>query len=230
MTTSASAPERIQLQIGEKTFHTTKATVAESSVLASLVNLPPPDNGVYFVDADPALFEHILRYLRTGMFPLFYDAEKGHDLCLYFALLNQARFYQIERLHTWLGAEGYLDAVKRRTWANSMTLYGEQQIEHLEELTHLKNETLRILKVKQSIQKCYKCPHGIWKHDGRRNVCVRDGCPGRASQALSRTLDEVEMRVLKIDYVVNAVVIENEQALPVAEEEEASNPPPYHAS
>lgn len=219
-----AASERIQLLIGEKTFNTTKATIAESRVLSTLVSLRPPEEGPYFVDADPTLFEHVLRYLRTSMFPLFYDPDKGHDICLYLALLNQARFYQIERLENWIATKGYQEAVSRRTWANSITLCGEDQIEHLEELTHLKNESLRILKVTQSQAKCFRCPNRNWKHDGRRQNCVRDGCITNYSSGVN----EVSMRVLKIDYVVTSVDLKDEQALPMLED--PSVPPPYHAS
>jgi hypothetical protein len=39
-------------------------------------------DGSYFIDGDVALFEPILRYLRRGVLPLFYDNAKGHDLYL----------------------------------------------------------------------------------------------------------------------------------------------------
>lgn len=216
--------ERIQLQIGEKIFTTTKATVAPSNLLATLVNLPPPHGAPYFIDADPALFEYILRYLRTGMFPLFYDSDNGHDHCLYFTILTQARFYQIEKLEAWIGNKLYLEAVTSRTSAGSITLCGEDQIQHLDDLTHLKHETLKIVNVKQSNAKCFRCPTRNWKHDGHRQNCVRDGCLSRYASSTA----EVEMRVLHIDYVVTAVHLHDDRVLPVVDE--STLPPPYHDS
>lgn len=221
-----AASERVELQIGEKKFSTTKATIAGSRVLSNLVSLPAPADGPYFVDADPSIFEHVLRYLRTGIFPLFYDPDKGHDECLYLALLNQARFYQIDRLQSWIAAKSYLDAVTRRTWANSITLCSDARIVHLEELMHLKNETLRILNATQSQAKCFRCPTRNWKHDGRRQNCAREGRISRF-ESMSGIYD-AEIRVLKIDYVVTAVEINTESVLPAADD--TSVPSPYDHS
>ncbi|KFH48129.1 hypothetical protein ACRE_009850 [Hapsidospora chrysogenum ATCC 11550] len=219
-----AASERVELQIGEKKFMTTKATISESKVLSTLVSLqPPPADGQYFVDADPTLFEHVLRYLRTGMYPLFFDRDRGHDEVLYLALLQQARFYQIDRLEAWLAAKSYQDAVRRRTWANSITLCGDAQIEHLEELTHLKNESLKIINISQSTAKCFRCPTRNWRHDGRRQKCILDGCVHRGDKWT--TMYEAEMRVLKIDYIVTATEIDVERAVPG--EDGISVPPPY---
>jgi hypothetical protein len=37
------------------------------------------EDGSYFIETDANLFEHILRYLRTGVLPVFYDRLSGHD-------------------------------------------------------------------------------------------------------------------------------------------------------
>jgi phytoene desaturase (3,4-didehydrolycopene-forming) len=218
---STNASERIELQIGEKTFHTTKATVADSAVLSTLVELDPPEgsSGRYFVDADPGLFEHILRYLRTGMFPLFFDAARGHDYCRYLELLNQARFYQIPKLESWLAHQGYHDSVRCRTWANSITLYGEEQIAHLEELTHLKNERLHVLAVENSSARVFCCPNANWRHHGRREKCARANCLRLAAPT------QQTMRTLKLDYTVTATELMDERIQPFGPE--PAEPPPY---
>lgn len=46
-------------------------------------------DGSYFVESDDHIFEHILRYLRTGILPVFYDKTTGHDFQLYQALLGK---------------------------------------------------------------------------------------------------------------------------------------------
>lgn len=229
---SSSSPSRIELQIGEKTFHTTRPTLAESPVLTNLVNLEPP----YFLDADPALFEHILRYLRTGIFPLFHDAVRGHDICLYHVLLGAARFYQVARLADWIEAEGYFEAVTTITRAGAVTLHGDEQIRRLDELAFLKNETLRIIRVNQSgIEPCYSCPRGVWRHNGHREDCVSIGC---MSENMSQLTRNVKMKVLKVEYVVNAVEINEEFVIAggggisggIGGGEGNSDPPPYQAS
>ncbi|KAG6179861.1 hypothetical protein E4U27_003026 [Claviceps purpurea] len=109
---------RIKLLVGERTFITTRATlIRESQFFSRNFSGPwaePPQDGIYFVDADPALFEHILRYLRQSVFPLFYRQSIGHNLGLYAALRKEAEFFQIQRLHIWLTEGRYLDAVHEK--------------------------------------------------------------------------------------------------------------------
>ncbi|CAH0016229.1 unnamed protein product [Clonostachys rhizophaga] len=213
----------IVLQIGEKKFYTTRQTIAESSVLSSLVHLRDPDpEKPYFVDADPALFEHILRYLRTGIFPLLHDVEKGHDIPLYHALQHQAEFYQIERLANWILARAYLDAVSTKTWPKSVTLHGEQQLAHIDEMIKAAGRTFKILRIDQSRAKAFQCPNRNWRHDGLRSVCINSRClpPQRASYPLT-----VEMQVFKVDLVILEVRIHQELVMPVSEQ--PALPPPY---
>ncbi|KAG6308129.1 hypothetical protein E4U44_007582 [Claviceps purpurea] len=109
---------RIKLLVGERTFITTRDTlIRESPFFRRNFSGPwaePPQDGIYFVDADPALFEHILRYLRQSVFPLFYRQSIGHNLGLYAALRKEAEFFQIQRLQTWLSQGRYLDAVHEK--------------------------------------------------------------------------------------------------------------------
>ncbi|KAG6161957.1 hypothetical protein E4U11_003017 [Claviceps purpurea] len=109
---------RIKLLVGERTFITTRDTlIRESQFFSRHFSGPwaePPQDGIYFVDADPALFEHILRYLRQSVFPLFYRQSIGHNLGLYAALCKEAEFFQILRLHIWLTEGRYLDAVHEK--------------------------------------------------------------------------------------------------------------------
>ena len=70
------------------------------------------EDGSYFIETDAHVFEHILRYLRTGVLPVFYDSEKGHYFALYQALLNEAKDFIIERLEKWLCERKYLEVVK----------------------------------------------------------------------------------------------------------------------
>ncbi|KAG5958862.1 hypothetical protein E4U58_005236 [Claviceps cyperi] len=128
--TSTHAPDtrcpdtRIKLLVGERTFITTRRTlITESGYFKQRFSAPwgrTPQDGTYFVDADPALFEHILRYLRHPAFPLFYDQVHGHDVGLYAALSNAANYFQIHRLQKWLSAKRYLEAIQVKHTMNVM--------------------------------------------------------------------------------------------------------------
>ncbi|CAD6578244.1 MAG: hypothetical protein ASARMPREDX12_008688 [Alectoria sarmentosa] len=69
-------------------------------------------DGSYFIDADGQVFEHVLRYLRHDIMPIFYDEVKGHEYALYLAVLEQARFFGVEPLQKWLEEHKYVQAVK----------------------------------------------------------------------------------------------------------------------
>lgn len=72
------------------------------------------EDGSYFIETDAQIFEHVLRYLRTGVLPVFYDRLLGHDFSLYQALLEESKYFAIDRLQKWLCERKYLDAVKIR--------------------------------------------------------------------------------------------------------------------
>ncbi|CAH0019438.1 unnamed protein product [Clonostachys rhizophaga] len=107
---------RITLRVGERLFHTTKGTLTGESgyFQARLTRLNDSDaNGSYFIDSDPTLFEVILRYLRTGTPPLFFDsATMAHDLEKYAALLSEARYFQIPSLVAWIVEQRYLQVIQ----------------------------------------------------------------------------------------------------------------------
>lgn len=71
---------QVVLQVGERRFVTTSDTLIQGSgFLRSLFSGRwdnAQDDGSHFVDADGDLFVHVLRYLRRGVFPLFYNISK----------------------------------------------------------------------------------------------------------------------------------------------------------
>ncbi|KAG5932453.1 hypothetical protein E4U59_007478 [Claviceps monticola] len=111
-----SPDNRIKLLVGERTFITTRRTLTTESGYFKQRFVAPwgktPQDGTYFIDADPVLFEHILRYLRHPIFPLFYDHVHGHDIALYASLHNEANYFRIHRLQKWLAAKRYLEAIQ----------------------------------------------------------------------------------------------------------------------
>ncbi|KAK0644652.1 hypothetical protein B0T16DRAFT_392964 [Cercophora newfieldiana] len=82
---------------------------------------PDPDSdsdSALFIDSDPTLFTHLLRYLRRGVFPLSYSHTRpgGHDLALYAALLPESEYFQCDALTLWLQDELYLKAVEHTSF------------------------------------------------------------------------------------------------------------------
>lgn len=214
------ASDRVTVRVGEREFFTTRATLGPSTFFTTLWALHPPEQTEYFVDGDPVLFEHVLRYLRTRIFPLFFDPVKGHDTCLYFALLQQAKFYQIEALESWLARERYKDAVETKSRVVCKLMYGERQISNAIESTFGSGERIQILAYRESVEKNWPCPEKIWQHDGHRDACFEAMCQGRLFPA-----KPVDMRVLWATMMVTSTEFCEEVCLPVGPS--SDEPPPY---
>lgn len=162
---SQFSPE-VRLQVGERHFTTTADTLAgESGFFASLFSGRWGEglgaDKPLLIDADGDLFEHILRYLRRGVLPIFYDKAKGHDHALYLALLEEAKFFAIPRLENWLLYKKYLQAVRFVYEVNVMegcsglgfTVRSEQDIEYKP-----------IYKPMGATKREYVCPRAIPVH------------------------------------------------------------------
>lgn len=169
--TSPVESNQITLQVGERRFLTTRKTLTEGSgYFSSLLsgrwdnNLQP--DGSYFVDADPETFEHILRYLRRGIFPIFYDKVKGHDHAKYLALLEEAKYFQVDPLEEWLAGKKYLEAVK--------VVYTPQEADD-DLVVSWKEGSETDIEYKPSwvVKKVYVCPRDIFIHRGNPQACGR---------------------------------------------------------
>lgn len=107
----------VVLEVGGRRFKTTYDTLKESSFFESLLSSRWNNvrhDGSYFIDADPGLFHYILRYLRRGVFPLFYNRVLGHDYDRYNSLLAEAKYFGIKKLESWLEEKLYQLSVALR--------------------------------------------------------------------------------------------------------------------
>ncbi|RYO85031.1 hypothetical protein DL766_005672 [Monosporascus sp. MC13-8B] len=69
--------DRVTLRVGERRFTTFRdALISESSYFKARLTRwnDAEEDGSYFIDADPGVFEHILAFLRGGSFPFFFNA------------------------------------------------------------------------------------------------------------------------------------------------------------
>ncbi len=160
--------QQITLQVGERRFVTRHDTLTqESGFFSSLLSgrwENAEADGPYFIDADGDLFVHILRYLRRGVLPLFYDNSKGHDHALYLALLVDARYFQIPRLEAWIKDKRYLHMVKLE--------YSAEDVEGVYKITETTKSCVDIQHHPQlEIQKVYLCPRDIFAHRGNPQAC-----------------------------------------------------------
>lgn len=166
-----STGSMINLQVGERRFTTTLVTLTtESGFFSSMFsshwrqNNNKQADGACFVDADPDLFVHILRYLRHGQLPIFYANGTGPDYGLYAAVLGEARYFQIDRLVQWLERMRYLDVVKVQRIA-----FHAEELDVLQE-TNLASEDIEYHPFRTT-RKVYVCPRDLADHRGKPYAC-----------------------------------------------------------
>ncbi|KAJ3177829.1 hypothetical protein HDU85_005741 [Gaertneriomyces sp. JEL0708] len=104
----------IKLQVGERRFVTTKATLIRKSTYFDVLlgeDFKKPDSsmdGHIFVDRSGDLFEHVLQYMRADKLPLFHDPAHGFNHGLYSQLRDEAIFYGISDLDDQLKNRKYI--------------------------------------------------------------------------------------------------------------------------
>jgi phytoene desaturase (3,4-didehydrolycopene-forming) len=189
----------IRLQVGERSFTTTRSTLAEESAyFASLLSgrwETARADGSYFVDADPDLFVHIFRNLRRGVLPVFYDVQKGHDEALYDALLKEASFLRIAELESYLENRTYLDRVAVSSWVGLPPEPGWDNVYTVQSDVRME------FHVQWVVQKVYLCPRGISFHKGSPRSCGR-----KCMEAKGDKPDEYEERHVQKVTAVNTRV------------------------
>jgi len=163
--------QAITLDVGGRKFRTTPDTLrAESGLfrrqLSDRFTWTAQDDGSYFLDADPELFEHLLRFMRRPeVFPLFYSRADGIDYDLYNRLEIEACYFQIKSLHDWIKDQMYHQALVVHT-----------QTAHVCDLGEVRPETLSINQTEERhylsrIRKVYICPRHIPVHRGDPQRC-----------------------------------------------------------
>jgi hypothetical protein len=183
-TTAAGAtyPKVMVLDVGGRCFKVSRDTLMESGLfrrqLSDRFAWAPEVDGSYFIDADPELFEHLLRFMRRpGLFPLFYDKAKGFDYNLYNHLEAEAEYFQIDALHDWIKEKNYIKAVEVIVDVSVSEGSGASALQS--------NQALKTHIVPRS-RKVYICPRGINVHRGDKSRC------GQACNKARGILDEYE--------------------------------------
>jgi len=183
----------ITLQVGDRRFTTRSHTLTkESRFFTSLLSGKWGDkhsDGSYFIDSDPAVFEHVLRYLRSGVLPLYYQKDAGHDYGLYIAVLEQADFFGIERLQEWIKEKQYLEAVKIQRSARVL----ESAIDLCE--TTSADEEVEYHYLRKT-EKVFVCPRGIHIHRGKPQSCGRQ-CRNAQSDTADVYVDEEVLKMVE---------------------------------
>lgn len=175
---------KVTLNVGGRKFITFASTLEESGFLSALVSGRWDHNqqadGSFFIDANPDLFQHILEYLRRKFMPLCWDHEKGRDLAMYKALLQEAEYYGIPSLSRWLREGRYMEAVSISTSITQQVIEDGETIEFSRHSGHRKFATARHQEI---VWKCSEFPsHNVFS-DCKKTYC---GDPREMRKTVSR--------------------------------------------
>ncbi|KAJ4344145.1 hypothetical protein N0V95_006307 [Ascochyta clinopodiicola] len=168
-----SYPKFLILDVGGRQFKISTGTlIAESGLfqrqMSDRFHWQPEADGSYFLDADPDLFEHLLRFMRRpSVFPLFWSKGHGFDYSLYQRLQAEAKYFEINALHDWIQKQHYLGAVTTRIYEPRTRELKSIRQERLD--GNVSDDWHYVPRVR----KTYICPRGIRVHYGNRSACGR---------------------------------------------------------
>ena len=170
--------DQLLLRIGERLFHTSLDTLVSQCqhfepYHSGRWQLNLDGDGALFIDADPDAFEHILRFCRTGVFPLCWTKETGHDYVLYARIQEAAAFFMCDKLLKWLENRWYQLCVtveSRRKYLSSSDLWGSTAEtsgnEHVMEVHFIEHSGIKT--------DVYICPRNISSHYDKPGRCGKD--------------------------------------------------------
>lgn len=104
----------LSIQAGERTFYTTKEVLHGAGIFKKGAIQPmhvSVGDGILlyaYFDMDGDLFDHILRYLREGLYPVCVRPNGSADIEKYGALAQWAKGFEIPGLVNWIEKKGYM--------------------------------------------------------------------------------------------------------------------------
>ncbi|KAF1950158.1 hypothetical protein CC80DRAFT_554618 [Byssothecium circinans] len=190
-TIDSDIPPVITLDVGGRHFRTLAVTLNESSFLCNYIKgvwtWMPQEDGSYFLDADPDLFAHLLRFMRRpSVFPFFYDKGKGFDYDLYNKLEEEANYFGIDALAEWIEKKKYLGALKIHAGSPIVCEIGD--FRGLDNNVH-EEDVRRYITGTRPV---YVCPRGIPVHKGD---------PARCGQACAKARGGAEYEYENEEYM-----------------------------
>lgn len=193
--------DTVILQVDDKIFRTNKETlVEESAFFASRLFGPSHSVGRKLtLDMDPVIFTHVLRYLRHGVLPFFYDQIRGFDHNLYSLVLAQADSLRIERLSSWIRDRRYLSTVKKERSAKMYSDLVDNMIGSDSADTECEYRFF------QSKKRVYCCPRGIPVHNAPSD-CGKQCNNARGDAPWYHDRDELRIVEIKTKTVFNRQV------------------------
>ncbi|KAJ3181767.1 hypothetical protein HDU87_000785 [Geranomyces variabilis] len=178
----------VKLNVGGREFLVGQSTLTLKSLyFATLLNGDFSHqliNDHIFIDADPDMFGHILRYLRRLEYPLFYKNGE-FEYSVYDQLRVEAEFFGLERLEKWIWNKEFQNVVVVERHTREILEFVDDDVTRLELGSFLElynkahdpdplpaNVKLEFLSQKAGTKAVWQCPRGIVVHH-TANRCGR---------------------------------------------------------
>ncbi|KAF2451319.1 hypothetical protein P171DRAFT_492610 [Karstenula rhodostoma CBS 690.94] len=202
----------ITLNVGGRHFRVYKSTLEDGHFFRSYLDprfgSPRDKDGTFFIDSNPEIFSHVLRYLRSpSVYPLFWTKAKGLDHDLYNRLEEAAIFFRIPKLESWLNAKKYLKAVSVHSSVHIARLDAFPDYKSQDDL-EVSGDVEIERKITQREGRVYLCPLNIPKHRGKQYKCD-SWCFGAQGNKPPEYEDETYTEVLTTytRHIVNTAVL-----------------------
>ncbi|KDN65841.1 hypothetical protein CSUB01_01855 [Colletotrichum sublineola] len=127
---------QVKIEVGGRHFVTSFEVLEKSPWFRHLFSIDFRKwyhDGVFHIDNDGDLFVHILRYLRTGLYPLFWDSRNSFDYAMYAMIKQQAHHYMLYDLEAWIVAQKFHDVVE------TQVIHQKVVVPHNQEWIHEQN-------------------------------------------------------------------------------------------
>ncbi|GJC80256.1 hypothetical protein ColLi_03094 [Colletotrichum liriopes] len=128
---------QVKIEVGGRRFISTFEILEKSPWFRQLFSVDFRNwyhDGVFHIDNDGDLFAHILRYLRTDLYPLFWDTHNGFDYAMYAMVKQQAHHYMLYDLEAWIMAQKFHDVVETQVVHQKVVIPHDQAWIHEQRL------------------------------------------------------------------------------------------------
>ncbi|KAK6227306.1 hypothetical protein QIS74_00861 [Colletotrichum tabaci] len=128
---------QVKLEVGGRRFVTSFEILEKSPWFRQLFSIDFRNwycDGVFHIENDGDLFAHILRYLRTDLYPLFWDARNGFDYAMYSMIMQQAHHYMLYDLEAWIAARKFHEVVETQVIHQKLMIPHDQAWIHEQRL------------------------------------------------------------------------------------------------
>ncbi|KAF2750470.1 hypothetical protein M011DRAFT_474903 [Sporormia fimetaria CBS 119925] len=215
----APTSEPITLNVNGTLFHTTTSTLRYSPRLASIFTPGAPwrselRNGQYIIDADPAVFSHILQFMRRPThYPVFWSKDKGFDYNLYTLVQAEAEYFQLNDLRRWIFNGSYERCIETAFLVPVREPIKTDHLRFLQLKNYSKEGDVKVEHhVVVSKLEVFACPRNVQEHMVQRgeslkctaNCYKKDLVPGKY---VTKELQEVVTFMTKTEFNVGRATV-----------------------